>query len=59
MLTAEKIIVYISLPIERTVTMLAGWQSGSCRGLQILVHRFNSGTGLQQILPYYSGLAQR
>lgn len=28
--------------------MLAGWQSGSCRGLQILVHRFNSGTGLQK-----------
>lgn len=26
---------------------MAGWQSGSCRGLQILVHRFNSGTGLQ------------
>ena len=26
---------------------MAGWQSGSCRGLQILVHRFDSGTGLQ------------
>ena len=30
------------------VSQLAGWQSGSCRGLQILVHRFNSGTGLQK-----------
>ena len=26
---------------------LAGWQNGSCRGLQILLYRFNSGTGLQ------------
>ncbi len=47
-MTAEKFNVYMSLPIERTVTRLAGWQSGSCRGLQILVHRFNSGTGLQK-----------
>ena len=32
---------------------MAGWQSGSCRGLQILVHRFNSGTGLQNsFLPH-------
>ena len=46
-MTAEKFNVYMSLPIERTVTRMAGWQSGSCRGLQILVHRFNSGTGLQ------------
>ena len=29
------------------IDRMAGWQSGSCRGLQILVHRFNSGTGLQ------------
>ena len=35
------------------VFRLAGWQSGSCRGLQILVHRFNSGTGLQNsFLPH-------
>ena len=31
---------------------MAGWQSGSCRGLQILVHRFNSGTGLQKFIHY-------
>ena len=24
----------------------AGWQNGSCRGLQILLYRFDSGTGL-------------
>lgn len=34
------------------VSRLAGWQSGSCRGLQILVHRFNSGTGLQKFIHY-------
>ncbi len=34
---------------------LAGWQNGSCRGLQILLYRFNSGTGLH----LYSDLAQR
>lgn len=32
---------------------LAGWQSGSCRGLQILVHRFNSGTGLQKVFTVF------
>ena len=47
-MTEEKFSVYIETPIERTVLRLAGWQSGSCRGLQILVHRFNSGTGLQK-----------
>ena len=47
-MTRAKNIVYIEAPNERTVTQLAGWQSGSCRGLQILVHRFNSGTGLQK-----------
>ena len=34
------------------IDRMAGWQSGSCRGLQILVHRFNSGTGLQILLSY-------
>lgn len=33
---------------------LAGWQNGSCRGLQILLYRFDSGTGL-----HHSDLAQR
>ena len=47
-MTEENFSVYIETPIERTVLRLAGWQSGSCRGLQILVHRFNSGTGLQK-----------
>ena len=51
-MTWEKISVYIKAPIE-IGTRLAGWQSGSCRGLQILVHRFNSGTGLQNsFLPH-------
>ena len=27
---------------------MAGWQNGLCRGLQILLYRFNSGTGLQR-----------
>ena len=27
---------------------MAGWQNGLCRGLQILLYWFNSGTGLQE-----------
>ena len=27
---------------------MAGWQNGLCRGLQILLYRFDSGTGLQR-----------
>ena len=27
---------------------MAGWQNGSCRGLQILVYWFDSGTGLHK-----------
>ena len=27
---------------------MAGWQNGSCRGLQILVYWFDSGTDLQK-----------
>lgn len=37
----------------RDGNQLAGWQSGSCRGLQILVHRFNSGTGLQKVFTVF------
>ncbi len=37
---------------------MAGWQSGSCRGLQILVHRFNSGTGLQILFRLSSAVEQ-
>lgn len=27
---------------------MAGWQNGLCRGLQILLYWFDSGTGLQK-----------
>ena len=57
-MTRAKNIVYIEAPNERTVTQLAGWQSGSCRGLQILVHRFNSGTGLQILFRLSSAVEQ-
>ena len=33
---------------QRLGTAVAGWQNGLCRGLQILLYRFNSGTGLQR-----------
>ena len=56
-MTWEKISVYIKTPIE-IGTRLAGWQSGSCRGLQILVHRFNSGTGLQILFRLSSAVEQ-
>ena len=57
-MTEENFSVYIETPIERTVLRLAGWQSGSCRGLQILVHRFNSGTGLQILFRLSSAVEQ-
>lgn len=37
---------------------LAGWQNGSCRGLQILLYRFNSGTGLQSLFRLSSAVEQ-
>ena len=37
---------------------LAGWQNGSCRGLQILLYRFNSGTGLHKIFRLSSAVEQ-
>ena len=37
---------------------MAGWQNGSCRGLQILLYRFNSGTGLQDLFRLSSAVEQ-
>ena len=56
-MTRQKKFVYIETPSELRYT-LAGWQNGLCRGLQILLYRFNSGTGLQNLFRLSSAVEQ-
>ena len=57
LLTAKKNIVYIKALSEwYSIGRLAEWL---CRGLQILVYRFNSGTGLHQVLFRLSSVVEQ
>ena len=44
----KNICIYVNHRLS-LVPVRAGWQNGLCRGLQILLYRFDSGTGLQII----------